>query len=61
MQEHILGQGPQDNESAIEQAKDRMIANAIRDQYKKATGREFPIKKKEEEKPNGLVGLFSSR
>ncbi|KAK1771455.1 hypothetical protein QBC33DRAFT_523778 [Phialemonium atrogriseum] len=30
-QEHILGQGPQDNESAVEQAKDEQISDYIRD------------------------------
>ena len=30
-QEHILKQGNQSNESAIEQAKDKQIAEAIRD------------------------------
>ena len=29
-QEHILREGPQDNESALEQAKDKQIADAIR-------------------------------
>lgn len=29
-QQHVLGAGPQDNESAIEQAKDRAIADEIR-------------------------------
>ncbi|KAF9557764.1 hypothetical protein CPC08DRAFT_710175, partial [Agrocybe pediades] len=35
-QEHVLKQGPQDNESALEQAKDKQIADAIR----KAAGME---------------------
>ncbi|KAK1755876.1 hypothetical protein QBC47DRAFT_381559 [Echria macrotheca] len=48
VQETLLKQGPQDNESAGEQAKDRLIAESIRDQYKKATGKEFPLKEKEE-------------
>lgn len=38
-----MKQGPQDNESALEQAKDEQIANAIRGQYKNMTGKEFPI------------------
>ncbi|PWW79009.1 hypothetical protein C7212DRAFT_350233 [Tuber magnatum] len=42
VQENFLGQGPQDNESALEQAKDGQIAGFIRDQYKGATGKEFP-------------------
>jgi len=29
-QEHILKEGPQNNESALEQAKDKQIADAIR-------------------------------
>ncbi|KAL2257693.1 hypothetical protein VTK26DRAFT_9309 [Humicola hyalothermophila] len=61
VQEHVLKQGNQDNESVAEQAKDKMIAKAIRDQYEKATGKPFPIKEKEEEKKSsGLGGLFSS-
>jgi len=43
VQEHVLGAGPQKNESAFEQAKDKQIANMIRDQFQKATGKEFPI------------------
>lgn len=45
-QEKVLGQGPQDNESAAEQAKDEMISDAIRDQYKNATGSDIPVKDK---------------
>ena len=33
MQEKLLGQGPQDNESAVEQAKDEQISDFIRDKY----------------------------
>lgn len=29
-QEHVLKEGPQNNESAVEQAKDKQIANMIR-------------------------------
>ncbi|OJD23194.1 hypothetical protein ACJ73_05449 [Blastomyces percursus] len=47
VQEHFLGQGPQDNESALEQAKDEKISDFIRDQYKNRTGKDFPIKDKE--------------
>ncbi|KAI1800447.1 hypothetical protein F4811DRAFT_539222 [Daldinia bambusicola] len=47
VQEHILGQGDQSNESALEQAKDEQISDYIRDQYKKATGSDFPIKDKD--------------
>ncbi|KAF1815821.1 hypothetical protein P152DRAFT_197631 [Eremomyces bilateralis CBS 781.70] len=43
VQEKFLGQGPQDNESAIEQAKDEKISDFIRDRYKGATGKEFPV------------------
>lgn len=32
VQEKILGQGPQDNESAIEQAKDEQMSDFIRGQ-----------------------------
>jgi len=46
-QEKVLGQGPQDNESAIEQAKDEQISDFIRGKFKDATGREIPIKDKE--------------
>ncbi|QPC70114.1 hypothetical protein HYE68_000866 [Fusarium pseudograminearum] len=43
VQENFLGGGSQNNESAVEQAKDEAISDAIRDQYKGATGSEFPI------------------
>ncbi|PGH23540.1 hypothetical protein AJ80_02320 [Polytolypa hystricis UAMH7299] len=46
VQEHILKQGKQDNESALEQKKDAAIAGFIRDKYKSATGSEFPVKEK---------------
>ena len=46
VQEKFLGQGPQDNESALEQAKDEQISDFIRGQYKKATGSDMPIKDK---------------
>lgn len=42
-----MGQGPQDNESAIEQAKDEQISDAIRRQWKSTTGSDIPIKDKE--------------
>lgn len=45
-QEKFLGQGDQSNESAVEQMKDDQIAGFIRNQYKNATGSEFPIKEK---------------
>ncbi|KAI1463444.1 uncharacterized protein F4812DRAFT_446963 [Daldinia caldariorum] len=47
VQEHILGQGDQSNESAVEQAKDEQISDYIRDQYKKTTGSDLPIKDKD--------------
>ncbi|KAF8465760.1 hypothetical protein BDZ91DRAFT_623221, partial [Kalaharituber pfeilii] len=43
VQERVLGQGPQDNESAIEQAKDERISDFIRGRYKSTTGQDFPI------------------
>ncbi|RDX52420.1 hypothetical protein OH76DRAFT_1554135 [Lentinus brumalis] len=42
VQEHILGQGPQSNESAAEQLKDEQMSDFIRRQYKSATGHDFP-------------------
>ncbi|KAK2806721.1 hypothetical protein FQN50_005715 [Emmonsiellopsis sp. PD_5] len=47
VQEHVLHQGKQDNESAFEQAKDEKIADFIRGQYKSQTGKEFPVKDKQ--------------
>jgi hypothetical protein len=41
-QQHILKQGEQSNESAIEQLKDEQIANAIRMSVKSATGKDLP-------------------
>jgi len=41
-----MGAGPQDNESALEQAKDEQISDAIRKQYKSATGSDVPVKDK---------------
>ncbi|USP79879.1 hypothetical protein yc1106_07153 [Curvularia clavata] len=46
VQEKFLGQGPQDNESALEQAKDEQISDAIRGQYKNMTGKDMPFKDK---------------
>jgi hypothetical protein len=43
VQEHVFKQGPQDNESAVEQAKDEQISDAIRSGYKSTTGKDFPI------------------
>ena len=46
-QQKVLGQGPQDNESAVEQAKDEQISDFIRREYKNTTGSDIPIKDKE--------------
>lgn len=45
-QEKVLKAGPQDNEDALEQAKDKKIADTIREQYKKNMGNDFPGSKK---------------
>jgi hypothetical protein len=42
VQEHVLKQGPQNNESAVEQLKDKTIADSIKHQFKSATGKDFP-------------------
>ncbi|KAI1171728.1 hypothetical protein F4777DRAFT_582606 [Nemania sp. FL0916] len=47
VQENVLGQGDQSNESAAEQAKDEQISDFIRDQYKKTSGTDFPVKDKD--------------
>lgn len=46
-QQNLMGQGPQDNESAIEQAKDEQISDYIRGAYKSSTGSDIPIKDKD--------------
>jgi len=46
VQEKFMGQGPQDNESAVEQAKDEQISDYLRSQFKSTTGRDIPIKDK---------------
>ncbi|KLU87175.1 hypothetical protein MAPG_06178 [Magnaporthiopsis poae ATCC 64411] len=46
VQEHVLGQGAQNNESAFEQAKDEQISDFIRKQYKSTTGSDFPVQDK---------------
>ena len=46
VQEKFMGQGAQDNESAVEQAKDEQISDYIRGQYKSTTGKEFFVKDK---------------
>ncbi|KAL7271705.1 hypothetical protein RUND412_005520 [Rhizina undulata] len=43
VQEHVLKRGPQDNESAFEQAKDECISDYIRGQFKATTSKELPI------------------
>ncbi|KAF4633091.1 hypothetical protein G7Y89_g5032 [Cudoniella acicularis] len=45
-QEKVLGQGPQDNESAVEQAKDEQISDFIRGKFRDTTGKDIPIKDK---------------
>ncbi|KAK9900000.1 hypothetical protein P389DRAFT_192296 [Cystobasidium minutum MCA 4210] len=47
IQEHVLGQGDQSNESAAEQFKDEQISDAIRVAWKNTTGQELPIKDKQ--------------
>ncbi|KAI9883962.1 MAG: hypothetical protein M1823_004272 [Watsoniomyces obsoletus] len=46
VQERFMGAGPQNNESAIEQAKDEQISDYIRGQYKGYAGSDMPIKDK---------------
>ncbi|KAJ7580918.1 hypothetical protein C8J56DRAFT_896271 [Mycena floridula] len=46
IQEHVLHQGSQKNESVLEQLKDKQIASAVRDQYEHLTGYELPGSKK---------------
>lgn len=57
VQEHVFKAGPQTNESAAEQAKDKFIADTIRDGYEKATGKDFPIAAKKEEENKITAGL----
>ncbi|KAF9523103.1 hypothetical protein CPB83DRAFT_863466 [Crepidotus variabilis] len=45
-QQRVMGAGDQKNESALEQAKDEQISDAIRRGYKSTTGSEFPVKDK---------------
>lgn len=45
-QEKFMGAGPQNNESAIEQAKDEQISDFIRGQYKSNVGKDFPVQDK---------------
>merc|ERR1711881_321171 len=46
VQEKFMGRGPQDNESAVEQAKDEQISDFIRNKYKSTTGSDLPFKDK---------------
>ena len=46
VQEKVLGQGKQNDESAFEQAKDEQISDYIRDKYESTTGSDMPIKDK---------------
>jgi hypothetical protein len=46
-QEHVLKQGDQKNESALEQFKDEQITDGIRRTYKNVTGHEFFVRDKE--------------
>ncbi|KAL1948329.1 hypothetical protein VTO73DRAFT_12404 [Trametes versicolor] len=46
VQEHVLGQGKQDNESATEQFKDEQMSDFLRREYKSATGSDFFVKDK---------------
>ncbi|KAF2255463.1 hypothetical protein BU26DRAFT_537813 [Trematosphaeria pertusa] len=46
VQEKFLGAGKQDNESAVEQAKDEQISDFIRGRYKGVAGSDMPIKDK---------------
>jgi hypothetical protein len=44
VQEKVFGQGPQDNENALEQAKDEQISDFVRDKWKSTTGSDVPFK-----------------
>lgn len=46
VQEHVLGQGKQDNEGAAEQFKDEQMSDFLRREYKSATGSDFFVKDK---------------
>ena len=43
VQEHLLHQGDQSDESALENLKDEQISDAIRLAYKQVFGHELPI------------------
>ncbi len=46
VQEKFLGQGKQDDENAVEQAKDEQISDFIRGKYKETVGSDIPIEDK---------------
>ena len=46
IQEHMLHQGDQSNESALEQMKDEQISDFVRKEFKSVTGHEIPVKDK---------------
>lgn len=46
IQEHVLHQGDQSDESALEQMKDEQISDAIRLAWRETTGHELPVKDK---------------
>jgi hypothetical protein len=43
VQEHVLKEGQQSNETIQEQAKDEYISDSIRKGFKNATGKEFLV------------------
>merc|ERR1711939_283648 len=47
VQEKVMGQGDQSNESAAEQAKDEAVSDFIRGKYKDTTGNEFFVQDKD--------------
>jgi hypothetical protein len=47
LQEKVLGEGQQSNETAHEQVKDEYISDAIRSGYKNVTGKEFFVQDKD--------------
>lgn len=46
VQENVMGEGKQNNESAFEQAKDEQISDYIRGKYESTTGTDMPIQDK---------------
>lgn len=46
-QEHVLKQGKQDDESAVEQLKDKQIASVIRHGFESVTGKDLSSSHKE--------------